>query len=104
MEAALFEEAFHAQFNASGIKHVLALVAVDLCRSRQAVAAFVVVDQRIHIAVADLVDHLHQIAHCPGVNRKTELDLRSNFVAVGHGHFTHVVAETGHFQLAGILL
>ena len=104
MEAALFQEALHAQFNACGIQHVLALVAVDLCRRRQAVAAFVLVHQRVNVAIADVIHHLHQVAHCPGIHGEAELDLRGHFITVGYGNFTHVVAETHHFKVTGILL
>ena len=104
VETALFQEALHAQLNARRVQHVLALVAVDLCRRRQAVAAFVLVHQRAHVAIADVIHHLHQIAHGPGIHGEAELDLRGDFIAVGDRHFTHVVAETHHFQVAGILL
>ena len=104
MEAALFQKTLHAQLNTCGIQHVLALVAVDLCRRRQAVAAFVLVHQRVNVAIADVIHHLHQIAHRPGVDGEAKFNLRGHFITVGDCHFAHVVAETHHFQVAGVLL
>lgn len=60
MEAALFQKTLHAQLNTCGIQHVLALVTVDLCRRCQAIAAFVLVHQRVNVAIADVIHHLHQ--------------------------------------------
>lgn len=51
---------------------------------------------------ADAVDHLNQIAHRPGIDRKAEFDLGGNFIAIGDRDFTHVVAETADFQMTGI--
>ena len=104
METALFKEAFHPQFDARGVQHILALIAVHLRCWRQAVAAFVFIDQRVDIAVADAIHHLHQIADRPGVDREAELNLRRHFITVGYRHFSHVIAEAAHFQMAGILL
>ncbi len=37
------------------------------------------------------------------VHREAKLNLRGDFIAVGHRHFAHVIAETAHFQMTGIL-
>ena len=103
VETALFEEAFHPQLNARGVQHVLALLAVNLRCRGQTVAALIFIDQGADIAVADAVHHLHQIADRPGVHREAKLNLRRDFIAVGHRHFAHVIAETAHFQMASIL-
>lgn len=93
VETALFEEAFHPQLNARGVQHVLALLAVNLRRRGQTVAALIFIDQGADIAVADAVHHLHQIADRPGVHREAKLNLRGDFIAVGHRHFAHVTYE-----------
>jgi hypothetical protein len=49
METAFFKEVFYPQFDARGIQHVLPFVAVNLCRRCQAVAALVLVHQRVDI-------------------------------------------------------
>ncbi|SQI85423.1 Uncharacterised protein [Klebsiella oxytoca] len=103
VEAALFQEALHPQLNACGIKKVLPLITVDLHRWRQAIAAFILIDQGADFAIGDRIDDLYQVAHRPGVNRETKLNLRGDFIPVGDRHFTHVIAETAHFQVAGIL-
>ena len=103
MEAALFQEALHPQLNARGIEKVLPLIAVDLHRGGQAIAAFVLIHQGADFTVGDRIDDLHQIAHRPGVNREAKLNLRGDFIPVGDRHFAHVIAETAHFQVAGIL-
>lgn len=103
MEAALFEEALHAQLDARRIQHVLALVTVDLCRRRQAVTAFVLVHQRVNVAIADVIHHLHQ-SPTARVDGEAKFNLRGHFITVGDRHFAHVVAETHHLQVTGILL
>ena len=104
MEAALLKETFHPQLNARGVEHILPLITVDLRRRGQAIAAFILINQRADIPLADAVDHLNQIAHRPGIDRKAEFDLGGNFIAIGDRDFTHVVAETADFQMTGILL
>ena len=103
MEATLFQETLHPQLNTRRFQHVLSFFAVDLCCRRHGVAAFVLIDQRVNIAVADGVHHLHQIANRPGIDGETELDLCGNFIAVSDRHFTHVIAKTADFQMTGIL-
>ncbi len=76
---------------------------MNLRRRGQTIAALVFIDQGADIAVTDAVDHLHQIADRPGVHREAKLDLRRDFIAVGHRHFAHVIAETAHFKMTGIL-
>lgn len=103
VEAALLQKALHTQFNTRRFQHVLAFFTVNLSGGGQGVAIFVFVNQGIDVAVADGIHHLHQIAHCPGVDREAELDLRGDFIAIGNRHFTHVVAKAAHFQMTGIL-
>ena len=97
VETAMFEELFHPQFNARGINDVLAFFTIDLRNGGQAVTAFVFIDQRVDIPFADSVNHFNQVADRIGINGEAELHLRGNFVAIGHGHFTHVVTKTHHF-------
>ena len=103
VEATLFQETLHPQLNTRRFQHVLSFFAVDLCGRRHGVAAFVLIDQRVNIAVADGVHHLHQIANRPGIDGETELDLCGNFIAIGDRYFTHVIAKTADFQMTGIL-
>lgn len=97
MEAALFQETLHPQFNARRLPHVLAFITVDLGGWRQGIAAFILVNQSVDIAVADRIHHLHQIADRPGIDRKAKFDLRGHFITVSHCDFTHIVAEAADF-------
>ena len=101
--AFVIEEALHAQLDARGVQHVLAFFAVDRRHVAEAILALILIDQRVDVAVADLIDHLDQIAHAPAVDRIAELDLRRDLIAFGDRHFPHIVAEARHLQLlAGV--
>ncbi len=45
--------------------------------------------------------NLNQVAHGPGVDLPAQPGLDLHLVALGHGHFAHVVAEPHDLQLAG---
>ena len=91
-----------------GIQHLLdrdllaGLVAdgTDVIR-RKVVAGAVDFHQGVNLGVGDLVHHLDQVAHGPGVDLPAQPGLDLHLVALGHGHFAHVVAEPHDLQLAG---
>ncbi len=98
------EEALDADLDTRRVEHVLALLAAAGRHVAEAIEAFILVDQRVDLAVAYLINHLNQIADAPAVDRVAELDLRRDFIPFGHRHFAHIVAKARHFQLLAALL
>ena len=93
---------------AFGIQHLLdgdflpGLVAdgVDVVGGNVVVGA-VDFHQLVDLSVGDLVHHLDQVAHSPGVHLPAQLGLHFHLVALGNGNLSHVVAKAHDFQFAG---
>ena len=54
--------------------------------------------QLVDLLVAHGIDHGHQVADAVGVHLVAKLDFGLYFVAFGHGHVAHVVAEAHEFR------
>ena len=63
------------------------------------VALLVGLHQRVDLRLGDSVHGLHQLAHRPGVDLPAQLGLDLYLIALGDGHFPHVVAKAHDLQL-----
>ena len=95
--AGVLQKLAHASFDAGRFAQAVALGAAIFQAVAQLVFLLVSAQQLVHLRVADLVDDGHQITDAVGVHRVAKFDFGFHFVAFGHGHVAHVVAEADEF-------
>ena len=97
-EAALVQERAQAQLDAGAVAQGIVPIATRQQLGRDPVGVGVLGDQRVDVAVADLVHDGDEVVDAVGVDRDAEPELGLDLVALGDGDVAHVVAEPGQPQ------
>ena len=98
LEISGLQKCAQAEFDAGGFAHGTVPGAAFAQIGGHLVGVGVFLDQLVNGFRGNAVHGFDQVADAVAVDGVTELELRGHLVALGHGHFAHVVAEAGELR------